>query len=270
MIRYRQTRRWFRFSLRAALLGVALLAGVLGFVSHERRVQMRAASTVELYGGRTETFPRLLGLVDALFSVRGLEGSGFNDNDLEVVCRARTVEELHINGTAITDDGMRHIRRLRQLKLMDISNTRIGDSGLTQLGSLRSLRLLLASNIEASDEQLADFLSRCPNIEVLDVSGTNAGKGVCAALSSSKYLYWCSLDETKVCDDAIDRLDSPPALEGLWLRGTAVTAEGISPILAAPSLKSVDVRQTAISDSDLRELRQRHPGVIFWPLDNNR
>jgi len=166
-------RRWLRISVRAVLLLVLLIGGLLGWMVRAARIQRDAVAAIEGAGGHIlydweweNGYPKNDGpwapewLVDRLgidyfgsvvhveFSVfshdmTGVEIEGFEaslrsyrrrfDEALAHVGRLRRLEELELSTSEVTDAGLRHLMGLTTLKKLDLKNTDVTDAAVREL-----------------------------------------------------------------------------------------------------------------------------------------
>lgn len=152
----------FRFSLRALLIAMALVAAALGWI-HAGRAQTQLVenvlaanpSTVLLYDfevtedGKLQETPappgpawlrERLGL-DYLSSVVGAELYYATDADLQAVTRLPKLRRLYLERCIdLTDAGLEQLATLEHLKLLVLDDAdQVTDEGLQSLGRLKGL-----------------------------------------------------------------------------------------------------------------------------------
>lgn len=182
-----KNRRLLRFSLRALLIGVALVGLVFTWV-HSARYQRQAAaglrtsnpSAAVLYDDQVDAEGELnasqpssptwlqerLG-VDYFSSVVGADMFYATDDDLAHLVRLPNLRRLYLERSVdVTDAGLRHLQGLKHLKLLVLDDAdQVSDEGLrtlSRLKNLASLHLDLGRRMtRAGIEQLKKSLPKC-------------------------------------------------------------------------------------------------------------
>jgi hypothetical protein len=249
--RLRLARPW-QFSLRAALIVVALIAGASGWLTREvhlwqrERLALEALphwSMREVYGGpqwlrrfhSRETLTVFHHVVSA--STPGLRRTedglvGLSDSDLQSL-------------TAV-------LPSLPWLRAVDVTD--FIPATYDEFHQWTTIERLDLPSIFATDDVLRR-VARMPRLKWLDLYGnegfTHSGL---AELARSKSLEVLILDSTKVTDRGIAALARLPHLRDLSLNGTAVTDHSIESFCQMRSLERLSAYETQISDSGARRL----------------
>jgi len=208
-VKPKSRRRWFRFSLRTALVTVALLSVWLGVKVQEARRQQSAVAAMLKLGvwidydyeydpqnanpghyvpNATPSGPawlrRMLGddFFRSVYTVsfpQSFDANPVTDADLQRLEGFARLNTLVLHGTRVTDAGLANLKGFTSLEDLDLRDTSVTDAGLGQIGGLSKLELL-----------------------------------------------W--LSGTQVTDAGLEQLTGLPHLRGLWLQGTKVTAAGLA------------------------------------------
>ena len=200
------TRRWSRFSIRAMMLIVLLVAVLLGWQANKAREQREAVAAVKKYGGwvhydyefvngklttgRSPWGPRWLrGMLGDLFfqNVRQVSlvyddstGKRFDNSNLlacddllEKILKLPGIKELYLKETQTTDEGLRHIGKLTELEIFFIWDAKsVTDRGISRLVGLKNLKNIHISQSNLTDDSLA-LLSSLPSVDEMSLQGNH-------------------------------------------------------------------------------------------------
>jgi hypothetical protein len=180
------TRRPFRFSLRAVLILVAVVALVMGWVHDVRerhatamRVRTSNPGAVLLHDhqvtreGHVQPTPAWWNWDEYLADVAGADLSYPTDEELKTLSRLTSLRRLYLaRAVDVTDAGLAHLERLTRLRLLVLGDAdQVTDAGLRSLGRLKSLTFLKLDlgrrMTPAGIEQLKRDLPHC-RIEIDD------------------------------------------------------------------------------------------------------
>jgi hypothetical protein len=195
-------RRWFRFSLRALLVAVTLIAGLVGWNMHRRREQQRAITAVQELGGTSQQVLSDLSLVSRLGAIWTQENSlwlpnlNLTDDDLNRVPleSMHTLRGFHAADNRLTDRSLARLAGRSELESLDLTNNPdITDAGLAQLKNLRGLKqLMLRKNPRITDAGLV-HLESLQDLDLLILIGTSVtpacGKQLQSKLPTTKVGY---------------------------------------------------------------------------------
>lgn len=157
-------RRYFRVSLRGALVLVSVLCIWMGYVAYQYRKELRAGELIQQNGGRPawkNVGPGwLTGLLgqDPFSYVREVSfvGTSISDDDLAPLARLKRLEQLNIaQSTTFTGKGLRHLDGLCHLRQVYLYDVPVDDQGLQELPTLPALLKLYVLATEITDESLA-------------------------------------------------------------------------------------------------------------------
>jgi Leucine-rich repeat (LRR) protein len=157
------------------------------------------------------------------------------DDDLARAGMLLSLEQVFVVGdqtqpSHVTEAGLAHLRDLKSLRTLGLQNTPISDAAMAPISQLRSLESLGFTHAQLTDSGLAQLggLKRLRRLSLYLCSGyTGAG------LSFLKDL---------------------PQLESLVLYGQEITDQAAVNIAEAKNVRTLDLRDTAITDEGLRHL----------------
>lgn len=210
----------------------------------------------------TDVTDTSLSYVGELTNLRSLDLSftQVTDNGLDHLGNLTRLEELAIGGNKVTGAGLQVLRLLPNLRSLNVNGTQKRNSGmwvtsitdfdLGMIGSLKSLEVLDLGGSKTTDLGI-EKLAGLGKLRDLNLSRTAAGPAglagiaklpierlnlwrakrtndeAMAPLTAMRTLRSLDLSETAVSDRGLAALGGMP-LEQLYLRGTAVTAEGVA------------------------------------------
>ncbi len=107
------------------------------------------------------------------------------------------------------------------------------------------------------DRKDYSFLKARRDIVVLQMANTDVTDEVVAQLEGSVMLKEIDLNDSAITDKSLPVLAAIPNLQTLRLRGTKITDEGFREfLLKKESLKSLDLRETAVASKTAREWKK--------------
>ena len=260
------SRKWIRFSLRAFLLTVALLAVWLSTVVRRAHNQKRAVTTIESVGGRVhydyeptseEQIRRVLERQKAIDAGKkpptyedGPKAPSWLVNRLGVHFFS-SVRRVDLSGTFCTDNQLAVLQLLPWLKTLSLSHAPyITSSGLANLRKLDLETLVLNGN-QYSDE----------------TGETGLSDSALAHVASLRSLKNLTLSQNRFSDDGLRHISNLTRLETLSLEGTKITASGIDEIATLGRLKSLIFPDIPIDDGVLKSISNLRSLEHLGPLD---
>ena len=229
--RPRGWRRFLTLSLRALVVLVLALGGVMGWLANRANVQRAAVAEIEKSGAKVwydwewsnglatgaslawpEWLVRLVGH-DYFGRVVAVSlTSRASDADLVQVGRFERLERLDVHASAVTSAGLAALKHLRRLQSLQLVRTRIDDAGVAQLEGFRNLRMLSLSGSGVTDQGLS-HLAGLTQLEDLDLSATAVGDAGLAVLRNVTRLKTLDLSRTHVGDAGVVHVASFPAFK---------------------------------------------------------
>ncbi len=193
------------------------------------------------------------------------------DEGLAAVKTWPRIERLNFRGTKVTDNTLALLAGKDSIVALDIGFAEVTDSGLQHLPKFKGLRELAFGGNKLTEVGL-EVLRSLPNLTHLDVSGkqrtdsglwfvgvTDIGLDPVASLARLEAL---NLSGTQTSAKGVDKLQALKHLARLDLHGAKRVADNVVPVLTAmPSLKWVDLYETAITPAGLAALRQARPDL---------
>ena len=247
-------RRRFVMSLRALMLLVLVVGGLIGWRANRARTQRRAVAAIRASGGYVSyDFQRLSRIRPETIWDRRPPAPAW-------LCRMigdeyfQEVTSVQFAGPA-TAESMAAVGTLDRLESFSLPETTGTGDGLAHLRGLSRLKQAYVFGPGVDDDVL-ESLSRSPELEALGLMGsrvTDAGLGRLAGLVKLRSLNL--VDLPGVTDAGIGRLvPSLPALAFLELGGTDITDAALASVCRAPSLKKLDLSKTRVTDAGLSHL----------------
>jgi hypothetical protein len=237
----------FRWSLRSAVVAVAIVGCVLGYVANVRRyraAQERAIAEIDRLGGNIGARVGSCIVHPDQRPVRAITWTSDEvvDDDLARLAWLPDLDTLYLSAPRVTEAGLERLRVLTNLEDLDLAETPvteaslgpilrltrlesltlrgpITDRGLERLASLKNLRDLCLFGSRVTDAGLI-HLERLPHLERLvlpDAGITDAGLGRLARLKTLRELDLTGNPITNAC---LDLLGAIPGLETAWIDRT--------------------------------------------------
>lgn len=278
---YHVSRSWFRFSLRAFLVGVTLLAILAAWagdywkrVLRQRAIvrQLQAAGADVFYnyhvtkgpGIRKDAKPQgpaflraFLGddafsTVDTVF----LQNTGDQTSALlELLPDLPKLENLHLGNLDLSDDDLRLIATKLNLDWLNLTKTKISAQGLAELAAARRLTGLALHGPEFNNNTirgLAD-LTQLTHLQLIRTDITSAGF---ASLSQKKRLRRLDVwgDVVLIGDNEMTHLAKLTMLEHLEVTPSAISDVGLKHLQNLHGLRQIRLRSSAIADDGIQHL----------------
>ncbi len=158
----RPWRSFLRFSIRALIVLVLVIAAGLGWIVRQAHVQRDAVAAIKkdggdvLYdwqwsngavhrGGKPWATRRLVDLigVDYFGHVTVAALSGATDARAAMVSSLTRLEVLALNRSSVTDHGLAHLKALTRLTYLNVRHSQVTDAGVKELEqALPSLEII--------------------------------------------------------------------------------------------------------------------------------
>jgi len=126
-----------------------------------------------------------------------------------------------------------------------------------ELGDNRITVSLASVNV---GDEAAEWLTRLPAVEQVDLSGTKITDGGVAKLSAISRLEFLNLSQTPIGNASLSKLARLPKLQYLVLNGTRISDQGLDELSNYPALKGVSLTETEVTPEGVASLRKRLPG----------
>ena len=200
-----------------------------------------------------------------------LEGVAITDAGLGGFKSFSGLGSLDLTGTAITDAGLQELDPQRTLTSLSLSNTKVGDASAAWIAGRMRLMHLDLGGTGLTDAGLAK-LAGLNKLEYLTLSGTQITDEGLKSLTGLKNLKSLQLADTHITDAGLAHLKPLVQLQDLDLTGTKIEDPRLEPLTFLPALTTVEVRNTAVTASDVyRALPQTNRNVqkILAALNEN-
>lgn len=197
------------------------------------------------------------------------------DEGMAAVKNWKKLKRLNLRGAKITDTTLEHIANVTTLESLDIGFAQITDVGLDRLTPLTNLKELVIAGNKLTDTGLQS-LRQLPSLTSLTLGGsqrTDSGLWAISlteqgldAIITLKDLRELRLDGMPVTARWLEKLKALDKLERLNLQGCKRLGDEATPALAAwPSLRVIDLKGTAVTETSLASLRLAKPRAqIFY------
>jgi hypothetical protein len=249
--------RYLRLSLRALIVSVLIIGGLLGWMVHRARVQRDAVAAIQQAGGsvlydwqrkngrpdpnREPLWPKWL--VDRIGvdyfgngSIVVLVRNG-SDATLAQAGRLSRLVRLNVTDSPVTDAGLAHLEGLTDLRGLNLARTAVSDPGLSHLSRLTRLETLTLDRTSVGDTGMA-HLKGLTRLRWLNAHGTEVGDVGVAHLKGLIHLERLNLSDTRITDAALANFESMTELQWLVLQGTTIGDTGLAPVYKLGGAKS--------------------------------
>ncbi|MFN7919102.1 MAG: hypothetical protein U0Q16_03340 [Bryobacteraceae bacterium] len=189
-----------------------------------------------------------------------IHGTKASDTTLEHISGLTAIESLDAGSVMLTDVGLERLSSLSNLKALTIGGNEMGDAGLQALRQLPGLTYLDLSGRQGTDSNVwtismsdtgLEAILTLKELRELRFGCTSLGVGIegtrfATVAAMSVTVRWLEQMKSlpklqrltlqgcdRVNDDAVRVLAAFPALTEVDLKGTAVTAKGVTALQAA-------------------------------------
>ena len=274
-------RSWPKFSLRAFLLAIPLVALAMAYYQSEvmrLKRQHDAASYLvdegvslqwrELPSGiRSSVLTWLIGpeAVRHCVVVQA-QNTNLSDRDLRHLRDMPYVQQLYLDGNPISDVGLEHVATLRQLRELSLSDTKVGNEGIQKLAGLLALESLVLNQIALNRYGYEKYLSvgwdsdrtgnltadclehlhQLPNLRYLRFSFPFT-PALAESLRKFQKVKIQILSIKDLNDEKMAALAGFPELESLIIRGGTIEKNGLGYLHALKCLKHLRVTSLKVN-----------------------
>lgn len=166
----------------------------------------------------------------------------------------------------LTDDAFAGLGRFSKLTYIAVHGTELSHAMLRDLASRRGLRTLSLTHCKFPDdwpEQPFDW----PELDVLDLSHTNAADAHLRSFRDCRALRWVKLAGCPIGDEAFDVLTQLPDLQILDLAETQVTRAGALRLLSCPKLANLKLPKSLFDEGIGQVFAQAGNCQVWFPMD---
>lgn len=192
------------------------------------------------------------------------------------------IQSLNLTRASVSDEGLQNLTKLPELNQLDLTFTGIEGRGIAALQNCVKLKKLSLSNALRMTSEGWDAVSKLPQLEVLDVSSTNAiSDAEVAKFIALPNLRELNLSRSQVTDAVFQSLAemenlevlkierngllkghglqaytrTKPILREIHASGTVLEAGGLRHIKSIPSLDFLDISNSSLDDRKFAELK---------------
>ena len=248
-------RRRFAISLRALMLLVLAVGGLIGWRANRAQTQRKAVEVIRAAKGAVtydfQVFPR--NTPRATISAAKPPGPAW--------LRRPIGDEYFQEVASVTLDGpvtaetMAAIGSLDRLESIYFKNAPTIGGGLATLRGLSRLKRVNITSPAVTDADLA-ILGRSRNLELVWLTGADiTDSGLSHLVGLSKLAALDLNDSPKLTDAVAENLvPTLPSLKSLELIGSAITDATLASLGRRPGLNSLDVSRTKVTDAGIAHL----------------
>lgn len=209
-----------------------------------------------------------------------------SDKDLAALAGLHALKDLNLVNTAVTDAGMAHLAGLTTIESLNLTGTPVTGVGLQYLRGLARLSKLILTGGARTDQALVNFpeftnlkqleiyrvgisnlnfVSKCPNIESLNVGDTLISD--LRPLESLVNLTQLGVWSTKITDDQLVHLKPLTKLSDVSLWETAITDAGLKHLEGLSNLKKLELKKSQVTPAGFARLQSVLPNckISFDP-----
>lgn len=207
----------------------------------EQLASLSSLDRLSLSAGITDIGLAHLARISSLRTLGVSTENELTDRGLAALQNLTNLESLFLTCEhhTISDQGIEAIAKLPSLKMLNINLS----PGLLEgscLGGLDNLKRLEIGDGIRIDEEFIKALSKCEQLELLELSGpsTNIADSAMKQLKTLRGLRWLTLTDYPITDGCIESLTELKKLEKLTLLDSKITPQGIAKLqLALPNCK---------------------------------
>ena len=176
---------------------------------------------------------------ESIFAIDLTDCKLLGDMELDMIGSIRTLKQLRLARTGLTDAALIKLSTLEQLEALDLSGNRLTFDALPQLATVaESLRVLRLNDFQWGQRGL-EPLRRFTNLRDLGLARS--------VINDSDFGVFIMLSK----------------LETLSLQGTKVGDRVIGMLGTVKTLRSLDLRETRVTEAGVRELRKGIPDLTI-------
>lgn len=174
------------------------------------------------------------------------------------------LQELMLEGLSINEERANAIARLPQLKTLVFKRCRFEKTSLASLLKKDGLTHLSLADSEFPEAEL-EILNQGPAKETLvglSLSQCHVTDQSASILSRCRNLEFLELDGTQITDQGLKQLARLPQLRVLILDHTSVTDYGVGYLSSTQNLVELSISNTSASDAMLETLKKEIPALL--------
>jgi hypothetical protein len=268
-------RRWRGLSLRALMLIILAVGGVLGWWLYKARVQREVVAAIKRNGGSVTydwdwgdnqplppgaakpwpkwlvqaVGPDFLGNVKAVHLLNRGESIDILMADIGQLGQ---LESLQLGWCDVSDDALVHLRNLTRLRTFHLSGTRVRGPGLIHLKRMTQLEDLSFHRIPISDDDLSHLagLTRLKHVSITVENVTTAGL---VHLRKMRGLETLDVWQTKIT--SLEPIRNLTHIKSLGLTDTPIDDAGLEAVANFRELESLYLQRVdKVTDAGLASI----------------
>ena len=146
--------------------------------------------------------------------------------DARTIGQMKKLARLNLRGSNISDEDLRQLGSLTNLQHLDLWDTKISDAGMDGVVKMSHLKSLSLGDTKITDASLPR-IAKLAELRQLVLARTRITDAGLKSLVGHKQLAALNLSETEIGDAGLKTVTEMPALRGVALDGSKVTAEGV-------------------------------------------
>lgn len=176
-----------------------------------------------------------------------LSRTAVGDPGLAFLERAPRLTGLGLGRTKIGDAGLERIAKLGELRTLVLSKVGVSSEAFTRLSALRALERLYLDQDQVDDSVVEALAPMRDTLRVLHLEGSQVSDAGLGALHAFGELRELTIGDTRLQRGIAD-LSAWPRLHTLTLVGLPLTDQELPALAARPSLVTLDLTATDITD----------------------
>ena len=196
-----------------------------------------------------------------------VHGTKISDTALEHISGIATIESLDVGSSMVTDVGLEQLSALPRLTRLTIGGNELGDAGLQSLRLLPGLTYLDLNGRQGTDSNVWTISMSDHGLEaVLTLENLKELRFGCTTLGVGREgQRYATVDMMDVTGRWLERLKALPQLESLKLQGCyRVDDEAMNVLAEFPSLKTVDLKGSGVTEKGVAILRAAKPDIKIY------
>jgi hypothetical protein len=174
-----------------------------------------------------------------------------NDQDLQLIRKAKNIYKLNLNGTNVSDLSL--LSGLLGLQELHMRSTEVRD-----LGPLNGLTGLVVLDIQ--NNQIRDYSPLSGLVNLHDLFASMPENHDLSPLKALKELRVLAMDRSEISD--LSALSDLTNLEIISLVGTNVS--DLTPIMGLTNLRQLYLNETQVSEAQIKAIKKAIPGLKVY------
>lgn len=211
----------------------------LSKASSDAQIVSLQPGTVAMFHEACEHFDRIREL--------STSGTGLCDDDLKLLRKLDSLDQLRLAERGITDAGIEHIATVESITSL-ILRAPITDVGVDRLSTLTNLQSLMLSGGRFTDRSV-ECIARLPKLATLSIRSDLLSDESLRVLASMSALESIDISSPHFTDAGIAYLGQKHNLKALSVSGPVLTDKSVEAIAGLTQLQSLDLSRQAITDA---------------------